>query len=315
MKISVIIPVYNAEKYVKEAVDSALAQEEVAEVILVEDGSHDGSLEVCKKISDKYEKVFLYQHPDGENRGAGETRNLGIKKSNSEFIAFLDADDFYLPGRFKITRDIFQFHKDADGVYEAIGAVFENNELKENWKFKGNKLLTTVNKEVKPDKLFEFLVFSGGGHFSLDGLTIKKEIFKKTGLFEKKLLMSQDTHMCLKMALVGKLLPGEIKSPVAMRRVHRNNRITNVKKDELRKYRYLLWELLFDWSKNAEISFAKKVIIEYKAGCYRELKKRNPEKDGTSLDYLIFLFKFLITNPPAKSLVLFREMISHRINI
>lgn len=312
IKISVVIPVYNAEKYLEEAVDSAFMQEEVAEVILVEDGSTDGSFEVCKKISDKYEKVFLYQHPDGENKGAGETRNLGIKKSNSKFIAFLDADDFYLPERFKTARHIFKSNDNVDGVYEAIGSMFESEDQEKRWKAEGRKLITTLNRKVAPDKLFEYLVFSGGGHFHLDGLTVKKEIFKKTGLFEKKLLMSQDTNMCLKMALVGKLIPGEIKSPVAIRRVHGNNRITNVKKDELRNYRYLLWELLYIWSKKAKIGFSEKIIIEYKAGCYKELREKKSGKEGTSLDYFFFLSRYLIKNFPIKSLILVWKLLVRR---
>lgn len=64
MKISVITPVYNAEKYVTQAVESALQFDEVHEVILVEDQSPDNALEVCKKLAEQYDRVKLYQHPD-----------------------------------------------------------------------------------------------------------------------------------------------------------------------------------------------------------------------------------------------------------
>ena len=95
MKISVITPVYNAEKYITQAVESALQFPEVWEIILVEDQSPDNALEVCKTLVTNYpERVKLYQHPDKGNHGAGASRNLAISKATGEFIAFLDADDF-----------------------------------------------------------------------------------------------------------------------------------------------------------------------------------------------------------------------------
>ncbi|MBH2023635.1 MAG: glycosyltransferase, partial [Flavobacteriales bacterium] len=78
MKISVIIPVYNAEKYVSQAVESALQLDEVFEIILVEDKSPDNALEVCKELAEKHERVKLFQHPDQGNHGAGASRNLGL---------------------------------------------------------------------------------------------------------------------------------------------------------------------------------------------------------------------------------------------
>ena len=97
MKISVIIPVYNAGKYVKSAVESALMQDETKGVILVEDGSPDNSLQVCRELAEKHEAVTLYRHPDHQNHGAGESRNFGIEKAACDYIAFLDADDLWKP--------------------------------------------------------------------------------------------------------------------------------------------------------------------------------------------------------------------------
>ncbi len=100
LQVSVIIPVYNAESFLKEAVFSALQQPETAEVILIEDGSSDDSLKVCQNLAEQYDQVKLFQHPQGVNLGAGASRNLGIEKASSDWIAFLDADDYYLPNRF-----------------------------------------------------------------------------------------------------------------------------------------------------------------------------------------------------------------------
>ena len=79
MQISVIIPVYNAEDFVTLAVESALAQPETGEVILIEDGSPDNSLTICQELEEKYNKVRLLRHPHGRNKGAAASRNLGMK--------------------------------------------------------------------------------------------------------------------------------------------------------------------------------------------------------------------------------------------
>jgi len=75
-------------------------QEYVHEVILAEDGSSDNSLVVCTALAEANPKVKLFRHPDGKNRGAGATRNLGVLNAQCDLIAFLDADDIYLPKRF-----------------------------------------------------------------------------------------------------------------------------------------------------------------------------------------------------------------------
>ena len=78
MNVSVIIPVYNAEKYIEKAVSSALQLEEVKEIILIEDASPGDDLAICKGLVEQHEKIKLYTHPNNENRGAGASRNLGI---------------------------------------------------------------------------------------------------------------------------------------------------------------------------------------------------------------------------------------------
>ena len=123
MKISVIIPVYNAEKFVTNAVESALQFDEVFEVILVEDQSPDKALDVCKTLAKKHDRVKLFQHPDKGNHGAGESRNVGMRNATGDFIAFLDADDFFLPNRFDAERELFK-NPDVDGVYGAIGVHY-----------------------------------------------------------------------------------------------------------------------------------------------------------------------------------------------
>ena len=100
MKVSVIIPVFNAEKFIRKAVESVLDQSETGEILLIEDTSPDNSLKICQELEEKHDRVRLLRHDDLLNHGAGATRNLGIRNAKFDYVAFLDADDFYLKGRF-----------------------------------------------------------------------------------------------------------------------------------------------------------------------------------------------------------------------
>lgn len=94
-KISLIIPVYNTEQYLEDALQSVLAQTFTDyEVIMVNDGSTDGSLAILKKYARKYDNFKLI---DQNNCGRSKTRSAGVAASRGEYIAFLDSDDFLEP--------------------------------------------------------------------------------------------------------------------------------------------------------------------------------------------------------------------------
>src|SRR5690625_1949512 len=154
LEISIIIPVYNAERFVARAVKSALSQPETAEIILIEDLSTDNSYDVCRNLSNQHEIIHRYTHEDHVNKGAAASRNLGINKAQCDYIAFLDADDFYLENRFFETKKVLQMQPDADGVYEAIGAHFDNELAKEQWFKNNSRLLTTIEGGIKPEDFF-----------------------------------------------------------------------------------------------------------------------------------------------------------------
>lgn len=237
---------YNAENYINQAVQSALDQDQVAEVILVEDGSTDSSLYVCKSLLANT-KVKLCQHSMGKNRGAGESRNLGIVNSGFDYIAFLDADDYYLSNRFVREEEIFSTKLDVDGVYSATGISFESEEERKKWTdIRQEKLVTTVLKPVFGSAFFRGLLLGGIGRFTTNGICVRKRIFNRTGFFAD-LPIAQDTNMWLKMALVGNLVPGEITLPTSIRRVHKNNRSVTTA-EERKPYWIKNLEELFFWA-------------------------------------------------------------------
>ena len=280
LNISVIIPVYNAEKFLEKAVQSALQFEEVKEVLLIEDASPDQSLAVCEKLVSTDSRIKLYQHPDKGNHGAGASRNLGLDKATQEYIAFLDADDYYLPNRFDAERELFKNEK-IEGVFGAIGTEFLSEKGKEEFqkKFK-NIELTTVKKPAEGKDVFYGLLGLNqdfGTFFSLIGMTMRKNTLR----FNPELRVHQDSDFIVKLSYHCYLKSGNITKAVAMRGVHDDNRITKIKSYSEKFYQnmFLLYQSLYKWSKTQNLmnKNAKKIIklkyICFKLGTEKGVKK------------------------------------------
>ena len=91
-KVSIVIPVYNTEKYISRLVDSVTSQTyRNLEIIIIDDGSTDNSLKVCQLLATKDKRIKIFHQ---ENMGLAETRNNGIKLATGEYISFLDSDDY-----------------------------------------------------------------------------------------------------------------------------------------------------------------------------------------------------------------------------
>ena len=259
MNISVIIPVYNAAAFLEKAVHSALQFEEVKEIILVEDRSTDDSLTLCKKLSPENSKIKLFQHSDLGNHGAGASRNLGLEKVTQDFIAFLDADDYYLPNRFEAEKILFKTDK-IEGVFGAIGTEFLTEKGKEEFekKFK-NTSLTTVKKPAEGKEVFYGLLGLDqdfGTFFSLIALTVRTESLRKNNLkFNENLRIHQDSDFIIKLSFHCHLKSGSISEAVSIRGVHDDNRITKIKiySEKYNQRQFLLWNSIYDWSKDKQI--------------------------------------------------------------
>jgi len=94
-EISIIVPIYNAEKFLPEAIESLINQTfKDIEIILVNDGSPDGSQKICEKYAKKDERIIIVNK---ENGGLADARNAGMKVATGKYIMFLDADDMFEP--------------------------------------------------------------------------------------------------------------------------------------------------------------------------------------------------------------------------
>lgn len=255
MNISVIIPVYNASSFLEKAVHSALQFDEVKEVILAEDQSQDNSLEICNRLASEDSRVKVLRHPDLGNHGAGETRNLGMQKAEGEFIAFLDADDHYLPNRFDAEKQLFEDAR-IEGVFGAIGVEFLSQKGQEEFqnKFK-NVSLTTVNFPAEGKEVFRGLLGltskTFGTFFHLNGLTVRRSAVLKNNIqFNAHLRVHQDSDFIIKLAYHCHLKSGIINKAVAVRGVHDDNRITKIRLYSTGFYKnnFLLHQSLYQWS-------------------------------------------------------------------
>lgn len=259
LNISVIIPVYNAAAFLSKAVESALQFEEVKEILLIEDASTDNSLEVCKKLATENSIIQLFQHFDNGNHGAGATRNLGLEKASQEFIAFLDADDYYLPNRFDAEKGFFKNEK-IEGVFGAIGTDFLSEKGKEEFqeKFKENTLTTVKHHAEGIDIFYGLLGLKKdfGTFFSLIALTIRTESIRKNNLkFNENLRIHQDSDFIIKLSFLCNLKTGSITEAVSVRGVHDDNRITKIKiySPKYNERQFLLWNSIALWSKDKDI--------------------------------------------------------------
>lgn len=252
MQVTVVIPVYNARDYLEQAVASALGQNQTERVILVEDGSRDCSLAVCKRLESRHRRVLLLRHPDGGNHGAGASRNLGVAKAESPFVAFLDADDYYLEERFGVAESLFAEDRGIDGVYEAISVRFDDPESARRWRSQGFDELTTLKREVPPEELCDLLIGCDSGSFHLNGLVVRRKAFDRSGPFFESLRLHQDTAMTVQLAQCCRLVPGRLDEPVAVRRVHSGNRYLS----GYNPYRtgLKLWNTLFHWARDRGVA-------------------------------------------------------------
>jgi glycosyltransferase involved in cell wall biosynthesis len=247
--ISVIIPAYNVEQYIEAAIVSTIKQPEVKEVLVVDDGSTDNTLQIIKNLQLSSAKIKIYYHENHINRGRSATRNLGIKNATTDYIAFLDADDFYLTNRFTNDEKIFQQDIKCEGVYNAVGFHFYRalTPLEE-----GAFKLSTISRKIKPEELFDAVISSKFGYLHLDGLTVKRSVFNRIGYFNELLPVAEDSDIIYKMALKCRLESGIIDVPLAKRGIHETNifnqkaiyKICNIK----------LYESIISWSCKKDIS-------------------------------------------------------------
>ena len=152
--VAVIIPVYNMEKYLKECLDSVIAQTlKNFEIICINDGSTDGSLNILQEYSKKNESLTVI---DQKNQGVWAARNVGILSANAEYVCFMDPDDFYPDN--KVLEDLYEGAKAHNALICGGSFSIYNDITKEKTvEFNGfDKRYTFLENAVIPYTKYQF---------------------------------------------------------------------------------------------------------------------------------------------------------------
>ncbi len=209
-EVSVIIPVYNSEAYIGEAIESVLRQTfRDFEIIVVDDGSDDRSAEIAAS----YPGVRLFRR---SHEGVAAARNYGIMEAGADLVSFLDADDLYSHDKLELQAGYLAEHSECGVVF----SEYRNfSDIPENEMNERQKALMQVH--VKQ---------------CLPAACIRKEIFKKYGLFDTSYPYGEDTEFFMRLGINRVDFSHRIEKVLYLRRVHGNNITVQ---HELTRYRDL----------------------------------------------------------------------------
>jgi len=124
-KVSIIIPVYNCEGFIEEALQSVMAQtEKDLEIIVVNDGSTDSTGEIVRQMASREMRIVLYSQPNSGRPSMA--RNTGLRFATGEYICFLDGDDSYCREKIALQLDFMERHPDIDTLFHDVSFITEN---------------------------------------------------------------------------------------------------------------------------------------------------------------------------------------------
>jgi len=180
--ISVIIPTYNCDKYICEALDSVLHQTySDYEIIVIDDGSTDTTREI---IENKFQTVRYYYV---ENNGVAAARNLGILMAQGELIAFLDADDKWLPEKLEKQVALFEANKNVSMVFTE-NYFFNEQGISE---FSANKKIRLMHGNIVRNIFLNSYVVTST-------VMVRRSVFDHVGMFEEELSVAEDDNMWMR---------------------------------------------------------------------------------------------------------------------
>jgi len=210
VRVSVVMPLYNAEKYVKSALGSALASDlRELEVIVVDDGSRDASAAIVAAIDDPRVTLLRTTPPSG---GPSRPRNTGIARARAPYIALLDADDLLKPHKLSASIAALERHPQAGFVFgdferiDAQGALLEASTLAGYPVFQS---LAAVELQppwrlIPQAELARGLLYEN--FIGTSGVVMRKELLDEIGGFDETLVCSEDRDLWFRAAHHGAAL-------------------------------------------------------------------------------------------------------------
>jgi glycosyltransferase involved in cell wall biosynthesis len=189
--VATIIPTYNSAKFIQKTILSALQQDyEPMEIIVVDDGSIDDTV---RKVEDFYPRVRLLHHPYLANLGPATSRNLGIKSTNADFIAFLDHDDIWHPTKIREQLTIFDNYPDVGLVHTNGYAIDEND----------NILYELMPKDFREPDTPEAILLSCYIK-TPSSVMVKRHLLERVGMFYQGLRIASDHDLWIRMREITK---------------------------------------------------------------------------------------------------------------
>jgi len=266
-KVSIIMPVYNSEKYLGEAIKSVLGQSySDFELIIVDDGSTDNSLNISREFAKEDKRVTVIALK--ENQGFAVARNEGLKRARGEFITGMDSDDIMLPNAVKARVEFLNSHPEVDLVFGKIhkvidreGNPIENALFAEIKQFYGRSKEHNFYEKVKKLEL-------GIPNADVTSM-LRRNLLLQTGYYEESLLVGADKDFFFR--AFRRSNPAYVPEPIMLYRLHDSNLSGIVdeetgewvgKMENITRIRYLE-ELLRDYRR--EIEEPKKVCREIRS--------------------------------------------------
>jgi glycosyltransferase involved in cell wall biosynthesis len=205
--VSIIIPAYNAEKYIAEAIDSILSQDyQNKEVIVVNDGSTDTTLKILEQYGDKIKVISK------NNEGEAAARNTGVAAARGVYIAWLDADDYYCAGKLTAQVKYLDEHPEAEIVFTKYENFFEGEP---NEAALARVELEKNNRYCQPTSMF------------------RRELTAKVGDHDTSYKIGEDIDWLFRAQIIyGVNLDHYIDIPYYRRRFHANNSILTAQLDK-----------------------------------------------------------------------------------
>ncbi|MGB9596142.1 MAG: glycosyltransferase family 2 protein [Candidatus Poribacteria bacterium] len=203
--VSVIIPVYNQEKYIKECIDSVINQSYAnVEIIVVDDGSTDKTPDILRAYGDKIK--YIRQ----ENQGPSSAINNGIKSANGSLICWLGSDDLYMPNKIEHQVELLQREQSISIVYsDYITIDSYGNEI--------NKVHILHPPQEKFARTMLIRNFINGST-----VMMRRECLDKVGYYDESLRADPDGDMWFRLLKNGYKF-GHISEPLVKYRLHQNN--------------------------------------------------------------------------------------------
>lgn len=226
--VSIIMPAFNADKYIEEAIDSVINQTYANwELLVINDGSTDSTAKIVEGFLSRDTRVQLYNNE--ENKGLCFTRNRGLQLAKGKYIANLDSDDIALPERLKIQVDFLESNQD----FVLLGAACEVIDQE-------GKTEYTVTRNVAPSYLKSLLLFS---NYFINSSVMYRAKESKALQYNPDYPLSEDYQFFVQLSEFGKI--ANLESSLVRYRVHGNN-ISAIKEKELEQAIHQIHKVLLE---------------------------------------------------------------------